>query len=159
MDGDDESKINENLYTIFIRFKVTTWVNDSALFIARIDASNYIKILLTSSNDLSLIHQGSGTSNSVTLTGSKVAANTEWIVRARGRVGEAALDDLGINLFNTSMESQEENEDDHDPVAFTGTLGANQIWLGNATATADGSITIYYVNIYNAWLNTDPCPW
>ncbi len=145
---------DDTLGTVFIRFKVTTWVDSVMLWGVYEDATDYIKIWLTSSNDLAGVHEGNNDINTAQLFGNAVSTGTEYIVRYRWKVGEAG-NDHQITLYNTAMAQQDDTEDDDDLTAFDDQPGNSDYKVGTRSATANSNISIYYIHHYNEWKNTD----
>ena len=146
---------DDQLGTVFIRFKVDTWVNAARLFRLYGSNDNFLRVVLESDNDLVGTHEGNNTTETVALSGNATGTGTEYIVRYRWQDGVAGTDHQ-ITLYNTSMGELDNNADDDDITEFTTQAGVGDFRVGNDSNNAGSDINIYYIHVYNEWKETDP---
>lgn len=147
---------DDTLGTVFIRFKVTTWVDAAKLFRLYGNDNNFIALRLASSNDLDGRFNHGGVLETIEITGGNISTGTEYIARYRWQTGEAG-DDHQITLFNTSMSQLDNILEDDDPTAFAVQAGDGDFRVGHDTTGSTGSnISVYYIHVYNEWKDTDP---
>ncbi len=146
----------EDVFTVFVKFKVTTWVDNEGLFILYGDANDYIVVKTYSSNDLQAVFIQDGTSDTVTLTGNHIATGTEYIFRYRAKVGEAGTDHE-LTLYDASMVEIETDADDDDLVALTNTPVS--LYLGDYYIGGTGyNTSIDFCRVFKEWRDDNPCP-
>jgi hypothetical protein len=148
-------EIDDEVGTVFIRFKVTTWVNESYLWNPWADANDNIYIKLANNDDLMARHQANGASDFVTLTGNAVSTGTEYILRYRWDVSRT-VQDQQLTLYNTSMTELDDIGPSNTIDAFTDQLGTDAHYIGQDTATSGSNFSLYYIHVFKTWRDTDP---
>jgi len=146
---------DDTLFTVFIKFKVTTWIDNTWLFTIFGDADNKVIVRLSDSNDLEGIHEGNTDDDRVVLTGNNVSTGTDYIVRYRGQVGEAG-NDHQISLYSASGTHIESITEDDDLTAFATQAGDGDFAVGNKSGVTSSNISIYYAHVYKEWRADDP---
>ena len=142
-------------FTVFVRFEVVSWANSAHLFRVFGSATDGAFVMLTSNNDLKGVYIGDSASEDVLLTGNAVSTGVEYIVRYRGKQGEAG-NDHQITLFSTVLAELDDTENDDDLAAFATAPGADDFKVGNNTVNANSHIKIKYIHSYTGYLTTDP---
>ena len=148
---------DDTVGTVFIRFKVTTWADYTQLFKIYADVNNQINVRLTSSNDLEASHVGDTNSTGVVLAGNNVSTGTEYIVRYRWEVGRGTTDSQ-LTLYSSAMSQLDDDSDLDSITAFAaGTqAGDGAFRVANRSNVNGANFTIYYVRLYQEWLDADP---
>ena len=150
LDGDG---FDSTRYTIFARFKVTTWVDNAQIFRVFGSASDYAFVALDTSNDIKGYRYAQSATEQVATTGNYLTTGVEYIVRYRGQT--TGNPDHEIAVFTTGMSQIDIDTNNDDPLAYSEAADAGDFKVGNNSATADSNITIYYVHSCLGYRTTD----
>ena len=150
--------LDDTVGTVFIRFKVTTWIAYAHLFAAYGDADDKINIYLigtSGSGDIECEHQGNADYETIATTSTELALNTEYILRYRWNTAASAADHQ-ITTYTTAMVEVDDSGAGDDLTAFTDAQTSLRVGNWRADDYFSSNITIYYVHVYKAWKDTDP---
>ncbi len=153
-DNGADGLCDDSIGTIFIRFVVTTWVDDIPIFVLYGDANNKIVIETKATLDIKASHIGN-TDSDVVQPATTLSEGTDYILRYRYSVA-AANPDNSLTIFDSAMSEIATDEDDDNLTAFATEAGDGDFIIGNNLATASSNISIRYVHVYKEWLDTDP---
>lgn len=156
-DVSTDNLVSHDVNTVFIRFKVTTWVNDTDFFSYYGDANDFIRFKPVTADDINLQYVSSGVYVAISTSDATLAVGTEYIARVRWRTADVDPN-LTINVYNTSMVEQGTGASSNtNPAGVDATAGASGWRIGNGFPDAvGGALIIYYVHSYKEWLDVDP---
>ena len=155
-DVSSDDIFDDSIGTVFINFKVDTFVDDVTLLYVYKDDDNRFRVKIDNSDEVSTVHEGQNNSQWAATTDSPVSTGVIYIVRVKWEVG--GTPDLAINIFNEAMVEQGSGATNDTPLTLMNPEpGAGGLQVGNGLAVGVGAnFTIYYIHIYNTLKDTDP---
>ena len=152
-----EDIMKEAAGTIFVRFKATSALVNTATLLDAIGQTNEDRIkLYFTATGLSFMYEGANDGGQVATVVGSVNADTYYIARARWRTGDTDPPiDLSIYSTNCSALVIADTNNTTNITEMDTAMSGEALRIGNDTAI-EATVVIDYVHIYGVWQDTDP---